>query len=329
MDVRELTKQIDIAEYIGQYVDLHESGGELWGISPFTEPPERTPSFSVRRETGSWYDFSSGKGGNVYTFVKLYNKCTSEEAVNILAGYAGVDGVSEVAGKRLSATDVCRKFSRPKTSVKADRSSPMADSVMERYEKRTDKLASWIDEGISEESLDRFQVRYDSFLDAIVYPVRDPDGKIVNIGCRTLDPDFKAKKKPKYCYLKPWGSLKTIYGLAENMEHILGKRELLLFEGCKSVLKADTWGIRNCGAILTSHLSAEQLKILIGLGVRVVFALDKEIDIRQDHNIQKLRRYVMVEYLFDRDGALSDKDSPVDKGKEVFCALYDRRERYR
>lgn len=329
MELDELLQSVDIAEYIGQYVDLEEKGGELWGISPFTDPPENTPSFSVRKETGSWYDFSSGKGGNAYTFAKLYNKCSRSEAIALLESFAGINGTPGTTGKRLAVTNACKRFAKPKSRLKPNKTSAMPDTVMEQYEKKREKLQVWEDEGISQASMERFQVRYDGFLNAIVYPVRDPDGKIVNIGCRTLDPDYKSKGKPKYFYLKPWGSLRAIYGLSENMESIKKQREIILFEGCKSVLKADTWGITNCGAILTSHLSPEQFKILIQLGLRVVFALDKEIDIRKDHNIQKLKRYVPVEYLYDRENLLSEKDAPVDEGLEVFQKLYEGRKRYR
>ena len=58
---------------------------------------------------------------------------------------------------------------------------------------------------------------------------------------------------------KPWGELKTIYGFAENLENIKKQGEIILFEGCKSVLMADTWGIHNAGAILTSHLNPNSL----------------------------------------------------------------------
>ena len=200
---------------------------------------------------------------------------------------------------------------------------------MDQYEDRTDKLQVWMQEGISKASLERFLVKYDSFMNAIVYPIRDLNGNIVNIGCRTLDPNYKEKGGRKYYYLKPWGTMKTIYGLAENMDEILRKREIILFEGCKSVMKADTWGILNCGAILTSHLSPEQMKILAKLGCRVVFALDKDVDIRKDERIAKLARYVNVEYIEDTSGLLDAKDAPVDKGIETFLALYKARRRLR
>jgi hypothetical protein len=111
----------------------------------------------------------------------------------------------------------------------------------------------------------------------------------------------------------------------ENMEYIKKANEIILFEGCKSVLLADSWGIRNTGAILTSHLSDNMMKILAQLGCSVVFALDKDVRIRDDKNIQKLKRYVNVYYLWDYEDLLNAKDSPVDDGKDTFIHLYNNR----
>ena len=71
------------------------------------------------------------------------------------------------------------------------------------------------------------------------------------------------------------------------------------------------------------------MKILAKLGCDVVFALDKEINVRQDHNIQKLKGYVNVFYVYDSDDILDDKDSPADRGKDIFAKLYDERRRLR
>ena len=105
----------------------------------------------------------------------------------------------------------------------------------------------------------------------------------------------------KYTYLSGWGEMSVIYGLFENMEEILKKKEIIIFEGCKSVLLARSWGIRNTGALLTSHLNPAQMKLLAKLGVKVVFALDKEVNIKKDHNINKLKQYVNVEYVWDKE----------------------------
>lgn len=327
MDLKTLLEQIDIVEYISQYIELEQRGDEYWGLSCFKE--EKTPSFSVRPETRSFYDFSSGIGGNLYTFVRYHDKCSGSEAYEKLLQYAGKDGEDVQKHKKLDATVVCRRFAPPENAKKEAKQTILDPNVMLRYEDAPEKLSVWREEGISDEIMRQFQVKYDRFADRIVYPIRDVNGNIVNIGGRTLDPDWKAKGQRKYNYYYKWGRMQTIYGIAENRDSILKARELILFEGCKSVLKAATWGIRNCGAILTSHLSPDQMQILIKLGVNVVFALDEDVDVRKDHNIAKLRNYMNVFYIKDREHLLSEKDSPVDQGEETFRKLYEGRLRYR
>lgn len=327
LDLNELIESVDIVDYISQFVDFEERNGEYWSLSPFKE--EKTPSFSVRRETGRFYDFSSGLGGNVYTFIKHYFKCSSQEAVKRLSEYAGCTDLNYTPHKKMAATMVCKKFKPNVTQKKHGKQSVFPDNCMEKFEKREDKLMVWEREGISRASLDKFQVYYDEFSDRLVYPIKNLDGKIVNIGGRTLDPEWKAKKLRKYTYFAGWTEMNVLYGLYDNLESIVKKKEIIIFEGCKSVLLADTWGIHNTSAILTSHLNNQQFKILAKLGCRVVFALDKDVKIRDDHNIKKLKRYVNVEYIYDATDLTSEKDSPVDKGQETFTLLYNKRIKYR
>lgn len=331
MEVTDLLESIDLVELISQYVDLEEKNGEYWGISPFTYPPENTPSFSVRRESKSFYDFSSGIGGSAITFIERYMKITKHEAILWLEKYIGADdnGVSYKPKKKMAATMTCMKYNKVEQKRKESKSKVLQSNYMDRYERDLDKARIWINEGISVESLDKYQVRYDSFANQLVYPVRDVDGNIVNIGGRTLDPDWKEKGYRKYCYRFQWGTLATIYGLSDNIKHIIDKREIILFEGCKSVMKADTFGVHNTGAVLTSHLNPQQLDILIKLGCNVVFALDKDVNVREDHNIVTLKRFVNVFYIYDFEDLLDKKDSPVDKGRDVFLKLYERRLRYK
>lgn len=327
MELADLIHSIDIVEYISQYVELTQKGDEWWGLSCFKA--ENTPSFSVRKDPPFFYDYSSGIGGNLYNFIMAVKRCSSIEAVEEMKKYAGIEGEVSVPHEKMAATRDCKKFMRKTATTKPSKGVVLADNYMERYSANPDKLAVWEAEGISKESLEKFQVKYDDFSDRLVYPIRNLEGKIVNIGGRTLDPKWKEKELRKYCYFYPWGTLDTIYGLAENMKEILEKKEIILFEGCKSVLVANSWGIHNAGAILTSHLNGNQMKILARLGCRVVFALDKEIDITQDKNIQRLKRYVNVEMIYDRENLLDDKDAPVDKGIEVFQKVYENRRKFR
>lgn len=320
MELEELIRSIDIVEYIGQFVELEQQGNEWWGKSCFKE--ENTPSFSVRQDPPFWYDYSSGQGGNIYTFIKAYFNCTGTEAVEKIKEYAGIEGQVIAPREKMASTIVCRKYQKPVSHQKESKSKILPPNYMERYEKREDKLAIWEREGISRESLDKFQVFYDGFSDRLVYPVRDISGNIINIGGRAVAPRWKEEGQRKYCYFFQFGTINTIYGIAENMEAIKKAGEVILFEGCKSVLLADTWGVHCCGAILTSHLSLNQMKILAKLGVRVTFALDKDVKVWEDKNINKLKQYVNVSYIYDANDLLDVKDSPVDKGFDTFKTLY-------
>lgn len=326
-DLDDLIKSVDIVEYISQFVELEEKNGEFWGLSPFKD--EKTPSFSVRRETGSFFDFSSGIAGNILTFIRYYFNCSRRESFEKLKAYAGFEGKVYAPREKMDATRVCKLYQRQKTNEKAPAVSQFQQDCMLRYEKNDEKLAGWEREGISRASLDKYEVYYDSFANRLVYPIRNLAGEIVNIGGRTLDPDWKSKEIRKYNYYAPWGKMTTVYGLYENRDAIKNRKEVIIFEGVKSVFMADTWGIHNCAALLTSHLSPFQMRALAKLGCRVVFALDKEVDITKDHNISKLRQYVNVEYIRDVDGLLDEKDAPVDKGKETFLRLYEKRQKFR
>ena len=326
MTLPELIDSVDILEYISQYAEFEEKGGEYWCLSPLKD--EMTPSFSVNKEMNRFFDFSSGKGGNILSFIKCYHRCGDHQAIKILKEYAGEKG-GLAPIQRLEATLIAKQFGRKKKQPKPSKSIILPDDYMTRYTRPEDKLAIWKSEGISDSSLARFQVGYDEFSERIVYPIRNLEGKIINVSGRTIDPQWKEKKQRKYTYFQPLGILDTIYGFAENKEAILAKKEIILFEGAKSVMLADTYGFRNTGALLTSHLNPFQLKILAQLGCRVVFALDKGVDIREDENIGKLRRFVRVEYIWDKDGLLEDKMSPVDAGEETWKKLYEGRFYYR
>lgn len=330
IDLQELIQNIDIVDYISQYVELESKNGEYWGLSPFKD--ENTPSFSVRRENGLWYDFSSGKSGNLYSFIKEYFKCSNREAVDRIIEFA--DG--KVSGSHrcnsMSATRICKKYSKQNIQKQKSKSEAvvLSDDYMDRYELNEDKLAIWKEEGISEESLKRFNVKYDPFANRIVYPIRNINGAIINIGGRTLDENYKDKRLRKYTYYFPWGDgMNLIYGLYENLEYIRAEGEIIIFEGCKSVLISDTWGIKNTGALLTSHCSPSQMKILARLGVNVVFALDEDVDVRKDKNINKLKKYVQCKYISNVNNLLNAKESPVDHGLEIFKELYNNRKSFR
>jgi DNA primase len=166
-----------------------------WALSPLKD--EKTPSFSVNTDTNVFYDFSSGKGGNIISFICQHNRCGKRKAIEILREYAGESG-SGVRTRRMAATKVAKRYIRHEQKSKQSKAEILPDDYMERYEKSADKLAIWESEGISQASLEKFQVRYDPFSDRIVYPIRAPNGNIINVSGRTIDPEWKEKGFSSY-----------------------------------------------------------------------------------------------------------------------------------
>lgn len=326
MTLSEVISSVNIVEYISQYVDLTEKNGEYWGLSPIKE--ESTPSFSASESTNLFYDFASGKGGNVLEFIKIFHKCDRFKAADLLRAYCG-DGGSDSNSKKMSATLVAKKYMPKKKKKASSTAEVLSADYMNRYEFREDKLKLWEEEGISFETMRDFSVCYDGFSDRIVYPVRNTKGEIINVSGRIVDPQWKEKGLRKYTYFKSFGVLDTIYGLWEHIDAIAEKKEIIVFEGVKSVLLAHSWGIKNTVALLTSHLNPHQLMIFAQLGFTVVFALDKGVDISEDNNINKLKRYTKVVQIVDSQNLLEEKMSPVDAGRKAWQTLYERRMTYR
>src|SRR5580658_4399840 len=90
MDARdEIKSRLSIEDVIGKYLELKKAGRNFKAISPFTK--EKTASFIVSPEKQIWHDFSSGRGGDVFSFVMEVEGLEFREALELLARKAGVD----------------------------------------------------------------------------------------------------------------------------------------------------------------------------------------------------------------------------------------------
>ncbi len=90
MDAKEEVRaRLNIEDVVGEYVQLKRAGRSYKGLSPFTS--ERTPSFFVSPEKNIWHDFSSGRGGDVFSFIMEVEGLDFRQALELLARKAGVD----------------------------------------------------------------------------------------------------------------------------------------------------------------------------------------------------------------------------------------------
>src|SRR6266436_2762323 len=84
----ELRARLPVSEVVGRRVKLRKTGSEWKGLSPFNK--EKTPSFFVNDQKLMWFDFSSGKNGNIFDFVMATEGLSFPEAVERLAAQAGM-----------------------------------------------------------------------------------------------------------------------------------------------------------------------------------------------------------------------------------------------
>jgi len=322
IDLEALVSHIDILSYINQYIDSEkELNGEVWYHCPFHT--DDTESMSVNQDKQLWFCLSCKQGGNVYNFAKLYHKFTAEETVIHLCRYANLD-VSEVKAPP-DVLKYLRKLSR--TFNKKENNSGykvLNKDCMLIYEHRP--IKEWLNEGISQDILDKYLVRYNDLDNSIVFPIYDNAGNIINIKKRTLDKDYSKKKKPKYVYLNKLGTLSHLYGFAQNKGRYNDYKSLILFEGEKSVMKLESIGLYCSVALGTSSITKEQANALIKTGKNIVICMDKGVslnDIRQ--RFAYLIRFTNTYVVIDNYGLLDEKDSPIDKGYDIFKQLYNKK----
>ena len=204
---------------------------------------------------------------------------------------------------------------------------------------------SWIKDGISKRSMNKFNIKLSITDEQIIIPHYDMDNNLVGIRCRNLKQDV-VERGMKYMpirhggvvYNHPTGSV--LYGLNINKEDINRTGKVILFESEKSVLQLDTmYPDCNIGVCVSgSSFSDRQLEILKKMDIEeVVIAFDKEFNNIgdesekyyakkiQDTVANKLLPYFSVSVIWDTKGLLNKQDSPTDKGKEVFDTLMKER----
>ena len=211
------------------------------------------------------------------------------------------------------------------------------NDVMNRYYPMANDL--WVNEGIDASTQKKFNIRYSIEENAIIVPHYLYDGSLVGVRKRNLNQDeIDAGKKyiPVFQddkFLK-YPVHENLFGLYQNQQSIADSRVIVLFEAEKSVMMMDSFfgGQGYSVALSGSYLSDTQLKMISKMPVNeVIVGLDKEYsvgdsteDMRRrmlEKQFGKLTTRFSVSVLWDKEDLLDEKDSPTDKGKDVFEKL--------
>lgn len=194
------------------------------------------------------------------------------------------------------------------------------DSILKEY---TDlPHITWIREGIMPFACERFKIGYSFDKKRIIIPWRywcGEDNDFVGIVGRTTIPNYDELDIPKYFGIKPFSKSLNIYGLYENYQTIQQKKYTVIFEAEKSVLKRYSRMDGTALAIGSHSLSDEQVKILIGLNVDIVIALDEGISVNEIHKeCEKFYGVRNVYYIYDKWNILGEKESPADRPNKQY-----------
>lgn len=189
----------------------------------------------------------------------------------------------------------------------------------------------WIKEGIMPWARKRFGICYSYKKKRIIIPIRHWLTKeLVGTNARTTVENYNELDIPKYMITPTYKKMLNVYGLAENYEDIVKKGYVVVFESEKSVLKRASYGDYTAVAIQGHSLSDEQVRILIGLGVDIVIAMDKDVLIDEVKFLcKKFRNARRVYYINDKWDLLGEKESPADKSGKIYDFFLEHKMLYR
>lgn len=188
----------------------------------------------------------------------------------------------------------------------------------------------WFKEGIMPWTAKKFKLAYSYKKKRVIIPCRYwITGELLGFNMRTTVENWKELGIPKYWITPTYQKSLNLYGLYENYKQIKESRYAVVVESEKSVLKRDSLCDNTLVAISGKIISDEQIRILIGLNVEVVIALDKDVSINEvRHMCEKFYRIRLVSYIYDKWGLIGDKDSPVDASNKVYNFMFKYRIKY-
>jgi len=202
----------------------------------------------------------------------------------------------------------------------------------------------WLNDGITKASMDKFNIRYSVTQNKIIIPHYNVNGELVGIRGRALN-EWEVENVGKYMPVQIEGKWYShplslnLYGLNWTKENIKRTGVCFLVEAEKSVLQMEGWDFANCSAaVCGSQFNKHALKLLMKTARprEIIICFDKEEKKGSEEYFNKLysigkkyQNYCDFSFIYDREGLLDMKDSPTDKGSEIFWKLYKKRVKIR
>ncbi len=289
-EIEQIKDRLNIVDVVGRYVTLKKAGTNLRALCPFHN--EKTPSFMVNPELNIFKCFGCGESGDVFAFVQKIEGLEFGEALEQLAGQAGVALTNDIkapsTGKikeRELFTDLnsfvaglyeyllwqspvgepARAYLRERGIGEAIAKQFRLGYVPDRWDTVVKTLAEKGYTLSTAEKLglvirsDRQDGYYDRFRDRLMFPIFDPQDKVVGFSGRTLKKEFEGGKyinsPDSDIYHK--GQILYAYNFAKHQARL--SEELILVEGNLDVIQLHQAGEQNVVAPLGTALTSEQM----------------------------------------------------------------------
>ncbi len=306
--VEQIKGKLSIVDVISPYVKLAKAGKYWRGLSPFNK--EKSPSFYVNVERNSYYCFSSGQGGDMFTFIEKMEGVDFKGAMKILAEKAGVEIVysgggapKEDKGKKdklyemvaqaetffaeqlllgKGVTGSAYEYALSRGLTPDTISAWNLGYAPDGWRTLLEKLAEYgysntelVAAGLIKEADEKKGTWYDRFRNRLMFPIRDSAGRTVAFTGRALDPNDQAKylNSPETDLFK---KSEVLFGMDKAKDAVRTRGFALLVEGQMDLLLLHQIGFQNTVALSGTALTPQHLSLIKRYADNLMLALDSD-----------------------------------------------------
>ncbi|HRN97092.1 MAG TPA: DNA primase [Candidatus Saccharibacteria bacterium] len=294
----EVRSRLNIEDVIGEYVQLKRAGRNFKGLSPFTA--EKTASFYVSPEKHIWHDFSSNKGGDIFTFIMEVEGMDFRESLEHLARKAGVDmsmydtkGSQEIAKRKkrlLQAHDLAAKYYQQslihnKHAVEyVFKLRGLSKDIVQTFRigyapSSGDALVKFLTKkGFTAKELSQAGLvnRFggDLFRGRMMVPLMDGTGQVIGFTARIIDDEPNAPKYLNTPQTLLYDKGRHVFGLSQAKEAIRNNDYAVIVEGNLDVVSSHQAGFTQVVATAGTAMTEHHLRALVRLSGHARLAFD-------------------------------------------------------
>ena len=298
-EVAKIREQADIVEIISDYIPLTQKGKNFFGVCPFHQ--DHSPSMSVSREKQMFKCFSCGAAGNVFKFVSDYENISFAEAIQKVAAKVGIS--IEVANTYKKVEKFAKEYDIMNLAMlfyQNNLNTPIGQEAKTYLKNRglDEQMLKNFDIGLSfsKNQLRDFLAKkniplaemeklglvnqknleyYDVFINRILFPIHNPEGKVVAFTGRVYEKD----QSPKYLNSKETPIFKkgnVLFNYHRAKEAVRLEKKLIIVEGNMDAIRMYANGFKNTIALMGTSLTKEQIDLIFKLHVPVILMLDND-----------------------------------------------------